>query len=89
MPDWSKPEIDDLNVLARPVLKFTRHWVDRQIKKLAEGNVHLTYQLMGSLDSHSETTEGSLPTQVEGEVRIDKGKSALKRPRMARKKDIQ
>lgn len=42
LPDWSEPEIDDLNVLARPMLKFTRHWIDQQIRKLVEGNVHLT-----------------------------------------------
>lgn len=69
LPDWSEPEIDDLDILARPVLKFTRHWVDRHIKMLKEGNVHLSYQLMGSLNSHSEATEGSSQAQAEeGEV---------------------
>lgn len=81
--------MDDLSILARPVLKFTKHWIDWQIRRLAERNVHLTYQLMGSLDSQSEATEGSLQVQAVREVRMDKGKNAQKRPRTAKNKDIQ
>lgn len=81
--------MDDLSILARPVLKFTKHWIDRQIRRLAKGNVHLTYQLMGSLDSHSEETKGSLQGQAGKEVQMDKGKNAQKRPRITKNKDIQ
>lgn len=89
LPDWSEPEMEDLNILARPMLKFTKHWIDRQIRKLVEENVHLTYQLMGSLDSHSEATESSSQVQAGREARMDKGKNAPKRPRTTKKKDIQ
>lgn len=44
---------------------------------------------MGSLDAHSEAIKGSSQAQAGGEVRIDKGKNAPKRPRTTRKKDIQ
>lgn len=68
--DFTKPEFEK---------------VKDQIRKLKEGNVHLTYQLMGSLDSHSEAIEGSSQAQAQGEIRLDKGKSAPKRNDVHRK----
>lgn len=56
---WSEPKVDDLNILSRLVLKFTRHWVEQCIAKLKANNTCLTYQLMGDLDSHIEATKGS------------------------------
>lgn len=69
VPDWIEPKIDDLDIIARSVMKITRHWVDWHIRALKDVNVHLTYYLMGNLDFHSDATKGSSQAQVEeGEI---------------------
>lgn len=44
LPNWSKQEVIDLNVLMREVLSFSRGWVDSQMNKLVDMGVTFTYE---------------------------------------------
>lgn len=54
LPDWSEPEIADLDTLSIPVLTFTRAWVDMHVSRLEGKSISLTYNLMG--DYRTPTT---------------------------------
>lgn len=94
-PDWLELEIDGLSVLARLVLKHTKQWIDRHIRTLREGNVHLSYQLMGNMDSHSEATERSSQAHAEEggiqqeEDENSKEKNVPKKSRIRKRKEVQ
>lgn len=54
LPNWSKSEEIDLNVLMREVLSFSRAWVDIHMNKLVDMGVPFSYEQMKPKDSTSE-----------------------------------
>ena len=45
--DWKKKEIVDLEALSKPVLDFTKWWIERKLEKLIALASGFTYRLLG------------------------------------------
>ena len=45
--DWKKKEITDLEALSKPVLDFTKWWIERKLEKLVAPANGFTYRLLG------------------------------------------
>ena len=45
--DWKKKEIIDLEALSKPVLDFTKWWIERKLEKLVVPASGFTYRLLG------------------------------------------
>ena len=45
--DWKKKEIADLEALSKPVLDFTKWWIERKLEKLVTPANGFTYRLLG------------------------------------------
>lgn len=59
-PDWSQPEMVDLNILMREVNDCSREWVDKQINKLRRQNNTRTYEKMKSELSYINDDERTI-----------------------------
>ena len=45
--DWKRKEIIDLEALSKPILDFTKWWIERKLEKLVAPANGFTYKLLG------------------------------------------
>ncbi|XP_057861850.2 uncharacterized protein LOC131070364 [Cryptomeria japonica] len=63
---WSTPEHTDLTTLMRPVMTYTKWWVNQKCHRLKQKNITLTYNLMGVAEGYSsneEATQNARPSE--------------------------
>lgn len=81
---WLEPKHADLTTLMRPVMKYSRWWVDQQCHRLRQRDIILTYDLMGEAERYSsneEATQSARPiesTKKKGKAVVNEGPSQKK-----------